>query len=875
MNSEENLAHRKIWPAVVLVVTLAFAAAFALNLKHGYDESLASAAATSQNLALVLEQHTAATIQKTDLVVDHIVDEFSPKPGRNLSDIKKTNAYLAELLHALPELKALRIIKADGYTRADGSGSISSTYLGDRRYFIRQRDNPNLGLDISEPLQGRLVPGWNVILSRRMNNPDGSFAGIAAATIGLDFFEKFYGSLNLGKNSSLTLLNDQRVIIARFPVDDSLRGKTHPCTVFEARLRRGSSAGTYTTKSEIDQVERIVSYQKIRNQPLFVIVGMATKDSLAEWRRNALIDSTALAFLIVTVAFLSLGMLRRYERERETSKQLRAASFYTRNLIEANLDPLVTISPAGKITDVNQATEHITGVPREQLIGSDFCDYFTEPQQAREVYRKAFADGFVRDYPLAIRHSAGHIAEVLYNVTVYRDETGEVQGVFAAAHDVTESRRSERMLEFENHALAITSGSPPLSATLEILCHGIEEILLDSLCSILLLDDDDIHLRHGAAPSLPDAYNQAIDGVAVGPAVGSCGTAAYTGRQVIVADIARDPLWAEYRDIALGHGLAACWATPIYSAMGDVLGTFAIYSRKPYQPTPFDLQATSRASHLASIAIQRKRADEALKHLNETLEQRVVEEVAKNMEQERVLIQQSRLAAMGEMIGNIAHQWRQPLNALGLLLANIKDAHDFHELDAAMIEQSTAKGKQLINKMSTTIDDFRNFFKPNKEKTAFSLNKSIQSTLEILSASLRNHNIATQIDAGEDVVAWGFPNEYSQVLLNIFNNAKDALAANNVSNGLIHIRIARSGNQAGVSVRDNAGGIPADILPKIFDPYFTTKEKGTGIGLYMSKMIIEDSMNGRIEARNVEGGAEFTVTCPVAQADFNQTPGLG
>ncbi len=865
MNFDENLSHRKIWPAVVLVVTFAFVAAFALNLKHGYDESLAGATATSQNLALVLEQHAAATIQKADLVVDHIVDEFSPQAGKDLSDAEKANAYLAELLHALPEMKSLRIIKANGYTLADASGTISSNFFGDRRFFIRHRDNPNLGLEISGPLQDPILPGWSIVLSHRMSNPDGSFAGIVAATIGLEFFEKFYGSLNLGQNTSLTLLNEQRVILARFPVDNSLRGKSHPCTQLEARLLQGSSAGTYTTESELDHVERIVSYQKIGNQPLFAIVGIAKKDSLAEWRRNALIDSAALIFLIVTVAFLSLGMLRRYRHERETSKQLHAASFYARNLIEASLDPIVTISPDGKITDVNRSAEHITGAPREQLTGSDFCDYFTEPAKAREVYRKAFADGFVRDYPLAIRHPAGHITDVLYNVTVYRDETGEVQGVFAAAHDVTESRRSEHMLEFENHALSITSGSPPLSATLEILCLGMEKILEGELCSILLLDDDGRHLRHGAAPSLPEAYNRALDGVTIGPAVGSCGTAAHTGRQVIVADIANDPLWADYKELALSHGLAACWATPIYSATGDVLGTFAVYTRKPYQPTSFDLQATGRAAHLASIAIQRKRTDEALQNLNETLEHRVADEVAKNMEQERMLIQQSRLAAMGEMIGNIAHQWRQPLNALGLLLSNIKDAHDFNELDATTIAQSTAKGRQLINKMSTTIDDFRNFFKPNKEKTAFSLNQSIQSTLDILSASLRNHNVATQIEAGEDVVAFGFPNEYSQVLLNIINNAKDALASNKVGNGLIHIRIARSGDQASISIRDNAGGIPADILLKIFDPYFTTKEKGTGIGLYMSKMIIEDSMNGRIEARNVEGGAEFTVTCPLAE----------
>jgi len=249
----------------------------------------------------------------------------------------------------------------------------------------------------------------------------------------------------------------------------------------------------------------------------------------------------------------------------------------------------------------------------------------------------------------------------------------------------------------------------------------------------------------------------------------------------------------------------------------------------------------------------------------QALEIRVAEEVARNMEQERLLIQQSRLAAMGEMIGNIAHQWRQPLNALGLSLQNIKDAYEFGELDREYLHDTTEKSMRLIKKMSATIDDFRNFFKPNREKTAFNLAEAATQALEILAATFRHQDIHVHLDSDNAVMAWGFPNEYSQVLLNILNNAKEALLASRISGGAIHIRIARSGDLASVTVRDNAGGIPADILPKVFDPYFTTKEKGTGIGLYMSKMIIEGNMDGMIEARNVEGGAEFTVSCPLAK----------
>lgn len=271
--------------------------------------------------------------------------------------------------------------------------------------------------------------------------------------------------------------------------------------------------------------------------------------------------------------------------------------------------------------------------------------------------------------------------------------------------------------------------------------------------------------------------------------------------------------------------------------------------------------ADGRVEYLVTVGIDitdRKQAEDELRQFNARLDQLVQKEVAKNRQQESMLIQQSRLAAMGEMIGNIAHQWRQPLNALGLLIANIKDAYDYDELNAETLEESVDKGMQYIEKMSTTIDDFRNFFKPNKLKTDFRLEQPTMEALKLVSQSLKNHNIDVRVECDPDAQANGFPNEFSQVVLNILNNAKDAMLERNISNGLIKITICHDADQAWVTLQDNAGGVPEDILSKIFDPYFTTKAKGTGIGLYMSKMIMEH-MNGSIEVRNVDGGAKFNM----------------
>lgn len=261
---------------------------------------------------------------------------------------------------------------------------------------------------------------------------------------------------------------------------------------------------------------------------------------------------------------------------------------------------------------------------------------------------------------------------------------------------------------------------------------------------------------------------------------------------------------------------------------------------------------------------RRKEVEDDLWHLNKSLEQRVKMEVAKNREKDHLLIHQSRLAAMGEMIGNIAHQWRQPLNALGLLLINIHDAYAHHECDQNYLDESVAKGRQLIDRMSSTIDDFRNFFKPDREKMRFTLEGVVRDALSVVEASFISSGITVALNIKQDASVMGFHNEYAQVILNILGNAKDAILTHKVQNGRVEIAIGQDEEQAYVSIRDNGGGIAGDVMEKIFDPYFTTREKGTGIGLYMSKMIIENNMSGSIEVRNTRDGAEFRVATPLS-----------
>ena len=255
------------------------------------------------------------------------------------------------------------------------------------------------------------------------------------------------------------------------------------------------------------------------------------------------------------------------------------------------------------------------------------------------------------------------------------------------------------------------------------------------------------------------------------------------------------------------------------------------------------------------------RSEENYRRLNETLEERIKQAVAELREKDRILIIQGRQAVMGELISNIAHQWRQPLNMLGLLAQELYISYRKGVFTNELIESNVTRTMEIIQHMSRTIEDFRNFSTPDRVKTDFRVIEVIDKTLSLLEGSLKTQEISTEVQQEGDPVIRGYPNEYSQVLLNILINARDAFQARKVENPSIVIRVFPEKERTVVTVTDNAGGISLDIIDRIFEPYFTTKgpEQGTGIGLFMSKTIIEKNMKGVLSACNAGSGAQFRI----------------
>ena|GEM_PF-937399 len=258
---------------------------------------------------------------------------------------------------------------------------------------------------------------------------------------------------------------------------------------------------------------------------------------------------------------------------------------------------------------------------------------------------------------------------------------------------------------------------------------------------------------------------------------------------------------------------------------------------------------------------RQKRLHNRINELNRTLEIRVQEEILKNREREKMLLYQDRLAKMGELISMIAHQWRQPLNNLSLIIQMFIFKYEAGELDDEVVKKFKKDTFNQINLMSTTIDNFKDFFRPEKSKQTFNLKELIVDMLELLRPIIKNSKIKIELDIDNEIMIYGYRNELGQSIFNIINNAKDALNNRPFDTKVIKIYATSDKSSIKIFIEDNAGGIDEKILDKIFEPYFSTKDSknGTGLGLYMSKIIIEEYMSGKITVSNGKSGAIFMI----------------
>jgi signal transduction histidine kinase len=390
----------------------------------------------------------------------------------------------------------------------------------------------------------------------------------------------------------------------------------------------------------------------------------------------------------------------------------------------------------------------------------------------------------------------------------------------------------------------------PLEAILENLVRVVEAQFAGLLCSVLLLDEEGQHARHGAAPSLPQPYTKAIDGLSIGPKAGSCGTAMYRREPVVVTDILQDPLWEPYRGVAEPYGLRACWSTPILEHSGKALGSFAMYYREPRSPSPAETRALEMATHLAGIAIERKLAREQRERLRQA---------------QADLAHINRVTTMGELTASLAHEIKQPIAAA---VINARTCLRWLERDAPEVSEARDAASRLVTDVTRAADIISRisflFKKGALQHELVDVNELIREMTVLLRSEAARYSISIHSSLANDLPKIMADRvQLQQVFMNLMLNGIEAMKDMGAVGELTIGSQQGDSSQILISVVDTGAGLQPEQVEKVFNAFYTTKAQGTGMGLPISRSIIESHGGHLWASPNPGRGATFQFTLPI------------
>jgi PAS domain S-box-containing protein len=467
-----------------------------------------------------------------------------------------------------------------------------------------------------------------------------------------------------------------------------------------------------------------------------------------------------------------------------------------------------------------------------------------------ELVETELYEGKDADYDYRILLPDGSIRYITSVAHPICNDSGQVIEFVGTVMDVTERKLAEALREGESRILEMIARDAPLKETLEKLVLLVEAQFADLICSVLLLDEDGQHMRPGAAPNLPRAYAQAIEGMCIGPKAGSSGTAMYRREPVVVTDILQDPLWESYRDAAEPYGLRACWSIPILAHSGEPLGSFTMYYPEPRGPRPAETRALEMATHLAGIAIERKLAREERERLRQA-----------QMELAHV----NRVTTMGELTASLAHEVNQPI-AAAVISANTCVrwlAAEVPNLDkaraaAVRIANDATRAAEIISRIRLL------FQKGSSQLELVDVNEVIEEMIVLLRGEATRYEISVRTELAADLPpVMGDRVQLQQVVMNLMINSIEAMRTVESSRELAIRSQPAENERVLVSVSDTGVGLPTQA-DQIFNAFFTTKPHGTGMGLRICRSIVE-SHGGRMwAASNPPHGAVFSLTLPAS-----------
>ena len=837
---------RLLWGAAFLV-NLFVVGMVLLMLERNRQQEVNQAETLTENYSKILEESLAGFISKIDITLLTVAEEVERQLATGGIDQKALEKYIAHQDAHIPEALGLRVVDAQGIIRyAINDIKIRNASIADRPQFIRLRDDPQAGLVISKPILGRAADKWMVTLGRRINHPDGSFAGDVHVAVAVDHFIGMFAKLNLGENGNVGLW-DKTTLIARYTKTDThgaTVGTSNPSSDLRALLASNQTAASYHTRSGVDGITRTFYYRQLGQYPLYLIVGLADEDYLAKWRKDSL-NTVMLAGLFVLASLISSFLIGRAWKRREADRDalLRQDAAYTAKLEQYNratdaawrqselilssaAEGICGVDLAGRVIFVNPAARKMFGWDEEEGVGLDLhalthhhdmdgkpydnkdCQVFKTLQDGERrhvsdgLYWRKDGSSFPVEFTVSSIERDGKITGA---VNVFRDisERKQIEAELERHHrhleDLVQQRTSE-LMQTEARASHILHSSA--DGLYGIDCKGIITFINPAACAILGYKAEQVI----GLPAHSLLHHSQPDGSPYPAADCPSYKALRLGQKVRVND---EVYWH-----ADGHAVPVMYAT---------------------HPMLQDGEITGAVTSFVDVSVQRAAAQA----------------------REQALIAAENLARVkSEFLANMSHEIRTPLNGvLGFAQIGYRNYQNSEKA-----RDSFAKIQLSGNRLLGIINDILDFSKIEAgklriEQTEVVLSEVIEHALDLVRERAQAKQIDLRVELASDLpkTCISDPLRMGQVLLNILSNAVKFTEAGSVTLSLD----CRDGMLV-FKVTDTGIGMNAEQIGALFNPFHqadasaSRKFGGTGLGLAISKRILE-LMNGNVRVNSCTG----------------------
>jgi two-component system, cell cycle sensor histidine kinase and response regulator CckA len=810
--------------------------------------------------ARALAEHSESAFSEADGMLRVLQQDIQRNGGIKRANLPELLQEMRRQIDIAPQIGSLFLIDAKGMLQLNsGDLPFQQIDVGDREYFQEYLEKPGLQRSISKPILSRLVNRWRFNLLRPLSLPSQNFSGLIALGFDTGYFNSFFSPGALGPRGRVVLIHTSGAPLVFAPyLKNAFQIDFNQSTLFKEKLPH-AGAGTYHARNKFTFDEPlIVSYQRLSRFPVFALISLNEDDVLAPWERKAAVQSSlmlGLCLVIVILTRLIFSHLDRLKLAQGTVDQQQAQLSLKAAQVDATSEAILQLDRDGCLVHFNQALCVMTGYDPAELSGRRLLD-IAPMECAEEIipHLARLKECGQASFESAYLAKDGTVVPVEVNARVMQSEGRSL--FLCVARDITLRKRGDLREIARRGILEKIATDVPLGELLEGIVRFVEQDLPGALCSVLLADENGTRLRHGAAPSLPESYNQAVDGLAIAKGMGSCGTAAFLRQRVVVEDIERHPYWKGFHP-ARAAGLKACWSEPVLSAEGELLGTFAIYHKEVLSPREEEISLIVSAAHLASIAIGRVRGDESRKAL------------------EAQLRQVQKIEAVGQLAAGIAHDFNNLLTPIfvysDLIRSGYPEGHrHLKQIDSVIL--AARKASELTRKLLS----FGR--KQVLLMDVLDLNEIIASFGDIMRTTVRE-SISIELRlTPEPARVLGDRGQMEQILLNLAVNAQDAIpggGAISLETGhlILDEEFARQhpgvkpGPYVLLAFSDDGCGMSEETLRHIYEPFFTTKEVGRGTGLGLASVYgIVKQHEGYIDVWSRPGeGTSFKIFLPMSR----------